>query len=94
MTGTNTVGAYLQFPALKLHYNGVSASIGATYTANEHTSLKLNVARGYRAPNITESASNGLDPGTHIVYIGNRNFKPEFSFQRDKWISIHRWLPE
>ena len=83
VTGADTANAYLQFPALKLHYNGISASIGATYTANEHLSLKANVARGYRAPNITESASNGLDPGAHIVYIGNRDFKPEFSFQQD-----------
>jgi iron complex outermembrane receptor protein len=45
--------------------------------------LKANVARGYRAPNITEIGSNGLDPGAHIVYLGNRGFKPEFSLQED-----------
>ena len=28
-------------------------------------------------------ASNGLDPGAHIIYLGNKNFDPEFSFQQD-----------
>jgi iron complex outermembrane receptor protein len=28
-------------------------------------------------------ASNGLDPGAHIIYLGDRSFKPEFSLQED-----------
>jgi iron complex outermembrane receptor protein len=28
-------------------------------------------------------ASNGLDPGAHIIYLGNRNFDPEFSLETD-----------
>lgn len=28
-------------------------------------------------------ASNGLDPGAHIIYLGNKSFDPEFSFQQD-----------
>lgn len=32
---------------------------------------------------MTEIASNGLDPGAHIIYLGNRNFEPEFSLQED-----------
>ncbi|CAN5256444.1 TonB-dependent receptor [soil metagenome] len=75
--------AELQFPALKQSFNGISLSLGSTYQINEKFSLKFNIARGYRAPSIPEIASNGLDPGAHIVYIGNRNFVPEFSFQQD-----------
>jgi iron complex outermembrane receptor protein len=78
-----TAGAYLQFPAFTKTFNGKSLSIGATYQLNEHASLKANVAKGYRAPSITEFASNGLDPGAHIIYLGNRNFVPEFSLQED-----------
>jgi iron complex outermembrane receptor protein len=63
-------------------------SIGATYQINEHINLKVNVAKGYRAPNITEFASNGLDPGAHIIYLGNRNFTPEFSLQEDMGADI------
>jgi iron complex outermembrane receptor protein len=79
----DTSGAVLQFASLHQDFNGVSLSIGTTYQISESLSIKANVARGYRAPNISEIASNGLDPGAHIVYIGNRNFVPEFSFQED-----------
>jgi iron complex outermembrane receptor protein len=76
-------GANLQFPAFNKKYNGVSGSLGLTYNVSERLLLKANLARGYRAPNITEIGSNGLDPGAHIVYLGNRTFKPEFNVQQD-----------
>lgn len=84
----DTVGAYLQFSAFDKIFNGTSLSIGATYLLNEHINLKVNVSRGYRSPGITEFASNGLDPGAHIIYLGNRNFVPEFSFQEDIGVDI------
>ncbi|MVN90900.1 TonB-dependent receptor [Mucilaginibacter aquatilis] len=83
VTGADTVGTYLQFPAFSKRYNGWSGSLGLTYNMSERLLLKANVARGYRAPNITEIGSNGLDPGAHIVYLGNRTFKPEFNIQQD-----------
>jgi iron complex outermembrane receptor protein len=79
----DTAGAHLQFPAFKHVYQGISGSLGLTYNISERLLLKANIARGYRAPNITETGSNGLDPGAHIVYLGNRNFNPEFSLQED-----------
>jgi len=69
------------------HFHGVSGSIGATFRLDDHLSAKANIARGYRAPNITEIAANGLDPGAHIYYIGNPNFTPEFSVQEDAGLS-------
>lgn len=75
--------AYLQFSSFSKSFGGVSLSLGTTYQLNDQVSLKANVARGYRAPSITEFASNGLDPGAHIIYLGNREFKPEFSLQED-----------
>jgi iron complex outermembrane receptor protein len=80
---TDTAGANLQFPSFTHHYSGISGSLGITYNISERVLLKANVARGYRAPNITEIGSNGLDPGAHIVYLGNREFEPEFSLQED-----------
>jgi iron complex outermembrane receptor protein len=79
----DTAGAHLQFPAFKHVYKGYSGSLGLTYNVSERLLLKANIARGYRAPNITEIGSNGLDPGAHIVYLGDRTFKPEFSLQED-----------
>jgi iron complex outermembrane receptor protein len=76
-------GAVLQFPSYNRNFTGISGSLGATYNLSERLLLKANISRGYRAPNITEIGSNGLDPGAHIVYLGNRDFKPEFSLQTD-----------
>ena len=80
---SDTTGASLQFPSFHKTFQGVSFSMGSTYQLSEKISLKANIGRGYRAPSITEFASNGLDPGANIVYIGNRNFNPEFSLQED-----------
>lgn len=82
-------GAPLQFPAFNKTYTGISGSAGITYSLTERILLKANIARGYRAPNITEIGSNGLDPGAHIVYLGNRNFSPEFSMQQDLGFSAY-----
>lgn len=88
----DTINGYLQFQAFAHQYNGVSGSIGATYNISERLLLKANIARGYRAPNITEIGSNGLDPGAHIVYLGNRTFAPEFSLQED--LGFLAYLPD
>lgn len=80
-------GALHPFSPFLLHFQGVSGSVGATYQLSDQVSAKANIARGYRSPNITEIASNGLDPGAHIYYEGNLHFVPEFSLQEDIGIS-------
>lgn len=80
--------AYLQFDAYEKSFQGISGSIGATFRATENVSLKANIGRAYRAPNITEIGSNGLDPGAHIIYLGNRNFSSEFSLQEDLGVNL------
>jgi len=79
----DTTGAYHQFQSFEKTFHGISLSLGSTYALNDQISLKANIARGYRAPSIPEFSSNGLDPGAHIIYKGNRNFNPEFSLQED-----------
>ncbi|HVM88029.1 MAG TPA: TonB-dependent receptor [Puia sp.] len=83
VSSNNTVGSIEQFHHFALTFVGVTGSIGSTYQITDQLSIKANIARGYRSPNITEIASNGLDPGAHIYYIGNLDFKPEFSLQED-----------
>lgn len=85
----NTTGAYLQFPSFNKVFNGISLSLGSTFAFSNSVSLKANIARGYRAPSIPEFSSNGLDPGAHIIYLGNRNFNPEFSLQEDFGIDVN-----
>ena len=85
----NSFDETLQFPAYSKLFNGLSTSLGLSYFFNDHLSLKANIGRGFRAPNITEIASNGLDPGAHLIYLGNRNFVPEFSLQEDLGLFIN-----
>jgi len=78
---------------LHRNFTGLSASAGITWRVTEKIHLKVNIARGYRSPNLTELASNGLDPGAHIIYLGNPDFLPEFSFQQDLGIlGYFDWL--
>ncbi len=79
----DTALASLAFPSFAQKLSGLSGSIGFVYNFSNRLTLKANVARGYRSPSIPETGSDGLDPGARIYYIGNRNFKPEFSFQTD-----------
>ncbi|HCW06703.1 MAG TPA: TonB-dependent receptor [Cytophagales bacterium] len=79
----DTVGAVKQFSALNQKFHGVTLSLGSTYQINSHFNAKVNLSRGYRAPSMAEIASNGLDAGAHIIYIGNSNFQSEFSWQED-----------
>ena len=64
-------------------YSGVSGSFGVTFQIDKYLTLKTNVSRGYRAPNVFEITANGAHPGTNIYQIGNVNFNPEFSLQKD-----------
>ena len=45
--------------------------------------IKLNLARGFRAPNISELSSNGVHEGTQRYELGNSGLRPENSWQFD-----------
>ena len=81
--GIDTIGAEKHFSKYAHNFSGMSGSIGATFNFSDKLSLKANIARGYRAPNISEISSNGVHPGTNIYQIGNSDFKPEFNLQED-----------
>ena len=65
------------------NFNGVTGSIGAVWNASEHLNARLNVARGFRAPNMSELGSYGVHEGTQRFEIGNPDLKPEYSWQAD-----------
>ena len=75
--------ARLRFAKLAENFGGISGSIGASYQPSEHWNMKLNFSRGFRAPNISELASNGVHEGTIRYEIGNPNLKAESSLQTD-----------
>ena len=70
------------------NFNGVTGSIGAVWNLCQHTNLRLNVARGFRAPNMSELGSDGIHEGTLRYEIGNPELKPEYSWQADLGIDI------
>jgi iron complex outermembrane receptor protein len=73
----------LRFKAFKRDFSGFTASVGAVWHANDHLDLRANAARGFRAPNISELASNGVHEGSLRYEVGNQDLKPEFSLQFD-----------
>ena len=83
VSGVDTVGGQLVFPRYSKTFSGFSGSLGVTYNFSNQVSVKANVGRGYRAPNIAEVSANGVHPGTNIYQLGNPDFKPEFSWQED-----------
>ena len=61
VSGTDTAGSDKLFSNYKQGFSGISGSAGATYNFTEKFSLKANIARGYRSPNISEISANGVD---------------------------------
>ncbi len=76
----------------KKDYGAMAGSFGMTYEAGEDLIFKLNIARGYRAPNLAELGSNGAHEGTNRYEYGNTNLKSEKSLQLDlgaEWSDEH-----
>jgi iron complex outermembrane receptor protein len=86
---TSESGAIHQFTAFKNTFSGVSGSLGATYQFSEKMFTKLNLSRGFRAPNIAELASNGVHEGTLNFVIGVPTLKPEYSLQLDYALGLN-----
>ncbi len=82
-------GSDVKFPAFKKDFSNISGSAGLSYEASKNTTLKLNIARGFRAPGIPELASNGAHEGTNRYEYGEQNLKSETSFQLDGGVEIN-----
>ena len=72
-----------RFKAINKKLTGFSSSLGGTYQISESVHTKVNISRGFRAPNIAELGSNGVHEGTLRYEIGNESLKPETSLQLD-----------
>jgi iron complex outermembrane receptor protein len=73
----------LKFPAINKNFSNLSGSLGISYATTHNFVLKLNLARGFRAPSIPELASNGAHEGTNRYEYGDPNLKSEVSWQAD-----------
>ena len=65
-----------RFAAYNSNFKGIAGSIGLTYDFTSNIYGKINLSRGFRAPNIAESGSNGIHDGTVFYEIGDPNLKP------------------
>lgn len=78
-----------KFDVIDRSFSNVSASVGLSYEASDNVVLKLNAARGFRAPNIAELAANGVHEGTIKYEYGNADLKPEVSTQVDAGVEFN-----
>lgn len=81
------------FTRLSRNFTSLSGSLGAVWHPSGNLNLRLNVARGFRAPNIGELSSNGVHEGTQQYLTGNSGLKAEYSWQFDTGIDYtSEWL--
>ncbi|MCX6207790.1 MAG: TonB-dependent receptor [Bacteroidetes bacterium] len=73
----------IRFSDFKHTFSNLSGSIGLSYSASESITWKLNIARSYRAPSVSELASNGAHEGTNRYEYGEQNLQSETAFQVD-----------
>ena len=69
--------------AIDRKFDSFNASLGYKRDLSKTVILRLNLASGFRAPNIFELSSNGVHDGTIRYEIGNPNLKSEQNFQTD-----------
>ena len=79
----------VKFSGFDKSFGNFSGSVGLGYSASEEVTLKLNVARGFRAPSVSELASNGAHEGTNRYEYGDNNLKTETSFQVDAGVEVN-----
>ena len=78
-----------RFEEFSRSYTGITGSLGAVRPLGEDFVFRVNVARGFRAPNLSELASNGEHEGTFRYEVGNNGLKPEYSLQGDAGIDFN-----
>jgi iron complex outermembrane recepter protein len=71
------------FVAIEKSFNSINASLGFKTNLQEKLTFRLNVASGFRAPNLSELTSNGVHEGSNRYEIGNPNLKNEQNLQTD-----------
>jgi iron complex outermembrane receptor protein len=82
-----TAGAETKFPGFVSTFQNYSGSLGAAYNLNDKLTVKANLSRGFRAPNIAELGSNGVHEGTIRYEVGQPGLQAETSLQVDAGVS-------
>ncbi len=69
--------------AVDKSFSSFNASAGYKNNLTEKTVLRINLATGFRAPNLAELTSNGVHEGTNRFEIGNTELENEQNYQID-----------
>lgn len=69
--------------ALDRNFNSFNAAAGYKIDLSPSVTARLNLASGFRAPNLAELTSNGVHEGTNRFEIGNPDLNNERNFQSD-----------
>jgi iron complex outermembrane receptor protein len=78
-----TLGEEGYFKAVDKSFDSFNASLGYKTLLMTGMTLRLNVASGFRAPNLAELTSNGIHEGTNRYEVGNSDLKTEQNVQTD-----------
>ncbi len=70
-------------PALNKSFTSFTGALGAKLDLFKNFSTRINLASGFRAPNLAELTSNGVHEGTNRYEKGNQNLTNEQNFQTD-----------
>jgi len=81
-------GNDVKFEPFQRKFYNFSASGGVSYHPLDFLTLKGNISRGFRAPTLTELASNGAHEGTVRYEYGQQDLKSEKSFQVDAGVDL------
>lgn len=78
-----TEGEEGYFQSIDKSFSSFNASLGYRNNSNENFIFRLNLASGFRAPNLAELTSNGVHEGSNRYEIGNAELKNEQNIQAD-----------
>ncbi|TBX71048.1 TonB-dependent receptor [Flavobacterium silvisoli] len=71
------------FAAIDKNFDSFNASLGYKTNLAQDFTLRLNIASGFRAPNLAELTSNGVHEGSNRYEIGNADLQNEQNLQTD-----------
>lgn len=81
-------GGATKFAPFSRNFSNASGSAGISFRPSDIITLKANLAKGFRAPALSELASNGAHEGTYRYEIGQQNLRSEKSFQADAGLEV------
>jgi len=71
------------FEAINRSFDSFNACLGYKTDLAHNFTMRINIASGFRAPNLAELTSNGVHEGTNRYEIGDSKLQTEQNFQTD-----------